>query len=207
MKWWTIKIMLIPLFISANIQAQDGYERKIDKYQNAWLKLIPRYSKLQFAGGIGMFSGGMGWDYGKHKCWETDLLLGYIPSFSHEGDNKLSFTVKQNYLPWNIGLGKGWSLQPLTCGAYINTVFDDDFWAKEPKRYPSSYYKFSTKVRSHVFLGQRITLSDKQNSNRSVSLYYEFSTCDLYLVSAFSNKYIRPKDILSLSFGVKVQFL
>ena len=37
--------------------------------------------------------------------------------------------------------------------------------------------------------------------------FYEISTCDLYIVSAFTNKYLKPKDYLSLSFGVKLQLL
>ena len=40
---------------------------------------------------------------------------------------------------------------------YLNTVFGDEFWVNEPERYPKGYYGFSSKVRIHVFLGQRIT--------------------------------------------------
>lgn len=42
---------------------------------------------------------------------------------------------------------------------------------------------------------------------KSVTFFYEISTCDLYLVSAVQNSYLRPRDYLSLSFGLKFQWL
>lgn len=40
---------------------------------------------------------------------------------------------------------------------------------------------------------------------RHVSLFYELSTCELYLISKVTNKSLSMRDILRLSFGVKVQ--
>ena len=42
---------------------------------------------------------------------------------------------------------------------------------------------------------------------KEITFFYEISTCDLYVVSAFTNKYLKPKDYLSLSFGIKLQLL
>ena len=39
----------------------------------------------------------------------------------------------------------------------MNTVFGDQFWVNEPDRYPKGYYGFSSKVRFHIFMGQRLT--------------------------------------------------
>ena len=36
------------------------------------------------------------------------------------------------------------------------TGFSDDFWTSEPERYPRGYYGFSTRIRTHIFLGQRV---------------------------------------------------
>ena len=91
---------------------------------------------------------------------------------------------------------------------YFNTVFGNEFWIHEPERYPKGYYGFSSKVRIHVFLGQRLTYNIPPRwrlGARAVTFYYEISTCDLYVVSAFTNKYLKPKDYLSLSFGLKTQ--
>ena len=85
MKSLNSKYLLLFLFISYSfsIDAQDSiptstlYERHVERYTSLWENLIPRYSKIQFAGSIGMFSFGLGWDYYRHH-WETDLLFGFV---------------------------------------------------------------------------------------------------------------------------------
>ena len=185
------------------------YDKRVHQYRKGWANLIPTYIKLQYAGNMGLLSLGTGWDYGKKKQWETDIYFGVLPKFkSHE--TKMTFTVKQNYIPWSLPLNKRFGVEPLTCGMYLNTVFDEDFWVKEPDRYPSGYYNFSSKIRIHVFLGQRITydINPKQRFvAKSISFFYELSTCDLYIVSAFTNSYLKARDYLSLSFGLKLQLL
>lgn len=214
MKWSTFKNsftigMLLSLFCN-NISAQDShYDKRVHHYRKKWENLIPTHTKLQFAGNMGLLSVGTGWDYGKRNQWETDILLGFLPKFSSD-HAKITMTLKQNYMPWSIDLGKGFSTEPLACGFYFNTIFGDEFWVKEPERYPKGYYGFSTKIRAHVFLGQRLTLNIAPNKRyiaKAVTLFYELSTSDIYIASAFTNSYLRPKDYLSLSFGVKFQLL
>ncbi len=186
------------------------YDRRVHRYRNRWEVLIPTHTKLQFAGNMGLLSIGTGWDYGKHNQWETDLLFGFLPKYQSD-KAKLTFTLKQNYIPWSLSIKKSdFALEPLTCGMYLNTVFGSDFWVHEPERYPKGYYGFSSKVRIHAFLGQRVTYNIPEKyrfSARAVTLFYELSTSDLYIVSAFTNHYLKPKDYLSLSFGVKLQLL
>lgn len=110
--------------------------------------------------------------------------------------------------PWSIWLGKDFSLEPLTTGIYFNTVFSDDFWTSEPERYPRGYYGFSTRIRTHIFLGQRVRFDVPEKYrkfSKSITAFYEISTCDLYVVSAFNNSYLKPDDYLRLSFGLKFQ--
>ena len=191
-------------------QYQNKYDHRIRRYRNRWEALIPVYSKIQFAGNIGLISVGPGWDYGRHNQWETDMLFGILPKYQSK-KAKLTFTLKQNYIPWDLRIKESpFSINPLTCGMYVNTVFGDDFWVNEPDRYPKGYYGFSSKIRFHVFLGQRVTFNIDQKHRfmaKQISLFYEISTCDLYVISAFTNKYLKPKDYLSLSFGIKMQLI
>lgn len=186
------------------------YDRRVHRYRRHWEALIPTHTKIQFAGNMGLLSFGTGWDYGKRNQWETDLLLGILPKYQSD-KTKITFTLKQNYIPWSLQIKESrFSAEPLSCGMYFNTVFGDEFWVHEPDRYPSGYYGFSSKVRIHVFLGQRLTydIAPKQRfTARAITLFYEISTCDLYIVSAFGNKYLKPKDYLCLSFGVKLQLM
>lgn len=212
MKWLAFKrkiVLILILLLPVFVYAQNGYDRRIEKYQNQWIKLIPTHTKMQYAGGMGLISLGAGWDYGKNNQWETDVFLGFLPRYSTK-ENKITFTLKQNYIPWKVDLGKDndFFLEPMACGLYINTILNGDFWVSEPDKYPNGYYSFSTRMRFNIYIGQRIGYKIPENKRffaKSISLFYELSTNDLYMVSAFSNPYLKPTDYLRLSFGVKFQ--
>jgi hypothetical protein len=216
MKWSIFKtgVILIAFFfcVTAVIaqenseQKHSKYEERIERYQKGWSRLIPRYVKVQYAGSMGLFSLGVGWIHGKRERWETDLMLGYIPEYSTKR-GKICITVKENFIPWKIEIGqKGLALKPLTCGLYINSIFDKDFWLSDPSKYPNSYYTFSTKLRFNIFVGQQLTYRfplKERSWVESVSFFYEISSNELYLLSAFGNSYLKPIDYLNLSLGVR----
>jgi len=196
---------------------QTFYDKRVDRYTSLWNVLIPRYSKIQFAGSMGMFSFGGGWNYGKTH-WETDLLFGFVPKQTTNVHDDLSLrelktmptiTLKQNYIPWSIPLSENIIFEPLTCGLYFNTLLNGKFWTKQPAKYPDGYYFFSTRIRTLICAGERITfkLNHKYKHNKSITLFYEVSSCDIYMLCAVQNKVLKPKDYLSLSLGVKLQIL
>ena len=187
-----------------SIDETSRYKKRVEGYRDLWESLMPTYSKLQYAGGMGLLNVGVGWSYGKNHQWETDVFLGFIPRYSSD-DAKLTMTLKQNFIPWRKELNETLTFEPFACGLYFNTVFSDEFWTKEPDRYPKGYYNFSTRVRSHIYIGQRlrINIPDKKRIfARSITAFYEISSCDLYIVSAFTN-HLNPDDYLRLSFGLK----
>lgn len=207
-----IKRILVCLFVcfftlgghAESIDETNRYKKRVENYRNLWESLMPTYSKLQYAGGMGWLSAGVGWSYGKNHQWETDVFLGFIPRYSSD-NAKMTMTLKQNFIPWRKELNETLTLEPLACGLYFNTVFSDEFWTKEPDRYPKGYYNFSTRVRSHIYVGQRlrINIPDKKRFfSRSITAFYEISSCDLYIVSAFTN-HLNLDDYLRLSFGLK----
>ncbi|MDR1679443.1 MAG: hypothetical protein LBR81_06650 [Prevotellaceae bacterium] len=202
---------MVCFFCSMAVVAQNDseYEERIEQYQKDWSKLIPRYTKVQYAGSMGLFSLGTGWVYGKNNQWETDLMFGYIPKYSTE-HGKLCITLKENFTPWDLIIGqKGFSFQPLSCGIYVNSVIDDDFWVSEPGKYPNAYYTFSTKIRFNFFVGQRIAFKipkAKRDWAKSLALFYEISSNELYIVSAANNHYLKPSNYLHLSLGIKIQW-
>lgn len=179
-----------------------------EKYRSSWARLIPRYNKFQYAGEMGLFSLGCGWDYGRRKQWETDILLGYLPKFDGK-EWHITFTLKENYIPWKIALWKSdWILEPFTASLYINKIFGNEFWSKEPDKYPDRYYNVATNLRFNIAFGQRIKFKGKPlGLSDHITFFYEICTNDLYLVSYFTNKYLGLTDIFSLSLGIKFQFL
>lgn len=186
------------------------YDRRVHRYRKYWLALIPTQTIVQYAGNMGLVSAGVGWDYGSRNQWETNLLFGYLPKF-HSGRSKLTMTVKENYIPWSMYMKKGWQLEPLTCGLYLNTVFGDQFWGRQPQRYPHKYYEFlSTEMRVNIFAGQRITKIVPLNRRKfvkSITAFYEVSACDIYIRAMIQDRNVGLFDILSLSLGVKFQLL
>jgi hypothetical protein len=213
MKLWNFKYVTIlagivlSLLYPVTSLSQNTYDERIERYRNKWSSLIPTHEKIQYAGGMGFLSAGVGWDYGRNNQWETDVLLGFLPKFSTD-NAKVTFTLKQNFIPWKKAAGEVFIIEPFACGLYFTSILDDDFWFDEPDKYPNGYYWFSTKMRFNIYLGQRITYKiphEKSFLFNSITAFYELSSNDLYLQSAFANRYLRPSDYLRLSFGLKFQ--
>jgi hypothetical protein len=205
MKWFIFSILLLLSSFAAAQDNPDFYSTHVQKVEEKWSRLIPKYAKVQYAGSMGLVSAGVGWNYGKNKQWETDFMIGLIPKYTTDAI-KLCLTLKQNFTPWYMQLTKSnFYIEPLSAGFYFNSVLHDDFWAKEPKKYPYSYYGFSTKIRMNICIGQRITYEVPVNMRKhlkSISAFYEISTTDFYL-STYTNSYLKPTDYLNLSFGLK----
>lgn len=186
----------------------EYYEYKMQAYNRFWTGLIPNQSRLQFAGSVGMINLGLGWHYGgpQHHRWETDFMLGFLLK-NHTPHNHLTFTLRQSYVPFRIPLCWKFSLEPLAAGAMVNFVSGEEFWMREPSKYPQRYYGFPTAVRAHIFIGQRLRWEIPQAKRKyvkAISFCYDLSACDLDLVSYASNTFIPLRDILSLSFSIKV---
>lgn len=184
---------------------KERYLRRHERFERMWHNLIPAYAKIQYAGNMGMFSFGTGWQYGSNEQWETDIFFGFIPRHSSR-KTKLTFTLKQNFTPWKVWETEKFYFEPLSCGLYFNSVFSDEFWSNAPDKYPNGYYWFSTKIRTNIFVGERFTLkipNDKREFATSVTVFYEISTHDFAIIQAVKNSRLTPKDYLTLSFGLK----
>lgn len=92
---------------------ENRYDRRVHRYRRHWEALIPTHTKIQFAGNMGLLSFGTGWDYGRRNQWETDVFFGVLPKYDSKR-TKLTFTVKQNYLPWSLQIKQSrFSVEPL----------------------------------------------------------------------------------------------
>ena len=224
MKWNGFISSIVFLLCTINVAADDSikvlqeqkikYERRMQRRQQAWASLIPTHYVIQNAGNMGTLSAGVGWSYGKNRKWELDLLFGFIPK--HDSSRpKFTTTLKGNYIPWRVCLNpssdvrtKGsWNFEPLSATIYLNTVYGHEFWKSQPGRYPDGYYEFmSTKFRLNVGVGERIMFKlpeDKKIMFSRMALFYEISTCDLYIRSLFQGNGVKFTDIFGCSIGMK----
>lgn len=172
-------------------------------------KIIPSYTKLQYAGSMGMFSVGCGWGYVKKRL-ETDLMFGMAPSsYSFENEMLYIVTLKQNYFPWNIKIRKNISFEPLATGAYATIVTNNkkNLWVTLPEKYDRDYYWHSSRLRIHAYIGERITFDLKKNKSiKAISLFYEIGTCDLYIAKAVNDDYHGFYNYLTASLGARLSF-
>ncbi len=211
MSWLSFKFLIIFLFIlSSFVKAQKDFDTTLFTSKKPALKdaLIPKYTKIQYAGLMGMFSFGGGWLYGKNR-WETDLLVGFAPTLE-DRPTLFTITLKQNYTPWKIKLNNQIIFEPLSTGCYLNVLLNDkEIFARNPSRFPDGYYWHSEKYRFNAFVGERLMLKLKKKNSfiKSIIAFYEFSVCDLYVINTFKNNYIKPKDYISLSIGIGFQFI
>lgn len=149
------KLPLLLMLCSTKFNAQEKKEYNIPS-QSAFIKVFaPKYTKLQYAGGMGMFSLGMGWGYGKNH-WETELLSGFAPTPANR-PTLFTVTLKQNYRPWEIIINKPFTFDPLNTGIYINAILNDKkLFSFNPDRFPDGYYWHSERFRLNIFIGERL---------------------------------------------------
>lgn len=220
-KWLNINVKKVLCLLSVAIASAFGadgvmaaeysdsialarYHQRMERRMEHWNRLIPNLFTIQYAGGTGMFSVGPGWDYGSHDQWETHILIGYLPKRYH-GKSYWTATLKESFLPWTLFREHLVDVKPLVVSVGINSILHGDFWSSEPDRYPEGYYGFSSRVRFHLGIGQRITLNIPEHRRylgRELSVYYEVSTCDLYVRQKILNGRIPFKDIITLGIGV-----
>ena len=165
-----------------------------------WKRPLPTHVKVQYAGGMGFMSVG---------CrWETDVLFGVLPK-AYSDRTHLTFTLRQNYIPWSIRCCDRFAVEPFACGIYCSFIAGEDFWVREPDRYPGDkYYNFTSRLRTYLYVGQRFTYRLKRDSLlRDITLYYEFSTNDLDIVARCGNRSLDLSDIVYFSIGIKFQLL
>lgn len=186
---------------------KSKYDKRVDHYRDNWNNLIPTQAIVQYAGNMGMFSVGVGWDYGRHRQWETQFFIGFVPVHSW-GKVNMTVTIKENYIPWSIYIKDGWTIEPFEVSLYLNSILAEDFWVHQPRKYPNGYYWFTTKARPNLAFGQRLCKevpNNKRKYIKSITAFYEVSTCDIYLIEFIKNRYIKLDDVFSLSLGVKLQ--
>lgn len=187
-----------------------AYGARVERYVAGYSALIPKYAKVQFAGGIGLVSVGLGWDYGKGGRWETDVLIGVVPRME-SNRAKMTFTVRECLVPWDVPLGRSdFSFAPLRASLGLNSIIGHEFWPKSPNRYPDGYYFFSTKFQVVFALGQQVNLNiadERRRLWRSVGFFYELSTNDKYVLSGFGNRRLGFADVFHVDLGVKLKIL
>lgn len=176
--------------------------------QNKFAKAIkPDFVVLQYAGSIGYMSAGVGYNFFNEKT-SASLHYGFVPE--SKGGNLNILTTKFDYKPFNINLKKDKiSLKPINPVAFVSYTLGRNFDKKfDPNQYPDGYYFWSTAIKIHMGISSELQImGDTKSAIKSISLYAEANTNDLYAISWFENRTTTPfENIFKLGYGIKLNF-
>lgn len=202
MKTLVIKIFML-LFLAQTAKAQEDSIRP-----KHWI--IPKSAITQYAGSIGFFSAGIGYNVNRSGNSTLDLHYGHVPA--SKGGSLHIITAKFAYRPFHIKINNNTTLSPLNPGFFLSyhagsnfdSTWDDD-------NYPKGYYWWSTAFRPHISLSNELSFKSekilKLTGIKKLSFYSEFNTNELYFVSFFQNsRYLGLNDIFKLGFGTRIYF-
>ena len=204
LKHVNIKILLIfisILFFTIN----ESYSQKLKFLDSLnYKKLIPDYVKLQFAGGIGFLSIGVGYTFWDDKIDITGFY-GYVPKFVSAEDLQ-NISIQLTVKPIKFNLSKNIKILPLNFGFFSHYTYGQEFWIKLPDNYPKGYYWWQPGRVTGIFIGGEIKtdLFASKTPASGTAFYTRLGTRILYLSSKFGNSSIRTKDIVELGFGVAI---
>lgn len=193
LKDWSIKFFLMQIMTALAFAATAQGKGK---------KIWPEHVKLQYAGGIGFLSIGAG--YTNKKEWmETDFYYGYVPK-SVGGITIHILTGKASFFPVKP-IGKSLQLKPVSLGVLANYTFGKQYFGFSPENYPFDYYSRPTAFRAAAFVGGQLNKKLKNQSLKSIGLYYELITYDTELLSYLDNtRSLDWDDILNLGVGLRI---
>jgi hypothetical protein len=172
--------------------------------------LIPDAAIAQFAGSIGYFSIGAGYEIFKSKRGYLDFNYGYVPA--SKGGELHAITVKAAYKTFEIELGNWGKLYPFNPGIFLSYTFHEDLSFKfNPSQYPQGYYDWLPALRPHLSISNELEFSMAEIPHnlgiKKVGLYTEFNTNDFYIVNYFQNvSALSLTDIFQLGVGIRLKF-
>ena len=165
---------------------------------------LPDYVKLQYAGGIGFMSIGVGYTFIKNRL-DVTMFYGYVPkAFSITDLHSISLQLTGKLLKFDIN--KNIQILPLNFGWYAHHTFGEEFWITLPDKYSKGYYWWSPGRNAGIFIGGEIKtkLFATKMPASGTAFYARIGSRGLYLASKFGNSSIPLKDILELGFGIAI---
>jgi hypothetical protein len=181
-------IILIASFIVIPVNANpDSNEKFGDK---------DYYLKSQYAGNLGLFSGGIGKDLLNHKI-SLDFLYGYLPK-SLNGVQVHTIAIKPAYHFKKYTISK--IKADCYIGAAVNYNLTHNTYLKFPNCIPKGYYVQNV-IHINPLIGTRISFPFKNRRLDNLSIFTELGTVDYKIWYALKNRNIGLDEIWNICFG------
>jgi len=168
--------------------------------------LLPDHYKIQFAGGIGFLSAGLGYDFFKERV-DISYFYGYVPEqFAHNELHSVSLQLSGK--PFKLDINSKFDYYPLNIGIFLHHTFGEEYYITLPDYYPEDYYWWYPGRTGGFFLEGQFDYQYKDSDKNfsKVGFYYRIVTRGVYLTSKISNSSIPLEDIFSLGLGVVVYY-
>jgi hypothetical protein len=195
-----LKRLIFSLLLLLSVSKETSAQNKF------WRRLVPDNASLQYAGSIGFISGSAGYDLFHEKA-ELSVHLGYVPE-SLGGDLTI-VAVKFHYKPFTFKVKDKFIIQPFNPVFFPSYTLGENFDFKfEKPQYRQGYYFWSSALRIHLGASTEVkVLTNPSCKIKSISLFTEANTNDLYALSWFKNRTSTPfYKMFKLGYGVKVGF-
>lgn len=204
LKFLISKSFLVLIILITGLSEKSHSQAMSQSDTSRFMKYLPDYIKLQYAGGIGFVSTGVGYTAFKNKL-DVTLFYSYIPHIISSDDLhsiSLQFTVK----PFHYKVFENAEILPFNLGFFIHNTFGSRYWIRQPAHYPKNYYWWAPGRNAGLFLGGEIKtkLLSANTPASGLAFYYRVGSRVSYLVSYIGNNEIPLKEVIELGFGVAV---
>lgn len=173
---------------------------ELSNFENKWYE--PDYSTFQFAGNIGLFSVGFGFElFNQHL--NSEILYGFVPKY-YDIEAIHQFTLK-NFMPIYHFRFKPFTISPYAgFTASYETGRHSDL--KLPDRYSKGYYRSNT-FHFTAFAGAKLHRTFKKESWFSgADIYFELGALDSTLWYAIDSKEVTMNEVFSSAIGLNFYF-
>jgi len=197
MKTKDIFALIVAILFFSNTFAQDTTSLK----KRSWY--IPDYGKIQFAGNIGFFSLGIGYQFFNNHLY-SELLYGYVPVSISKAKQIHTITIK-NTFPVFTKQFNTIALSPIT-GFAASVETGNNSFVKLPDEYPEDYY-CTNAFHFTLFIGAKVYMDFiNEKIIKGADIYIEIGTVDAYLYYAIISEEVKISQILSTAIGVNLYF-
>lgn len=186
---------------STLIKKKDLFSQDSTSIKKKSLFFIPDYVKMQFAGNIGFFSVGVGYQFLNNHLY-SELLYGYVPASISKAKQIHTITIK-NTFPIVTKKFNTFALSPIT-GFTISFETGNNSFLILPDKYPKNYYSTNA-FHLTFFIGASVH-KDFINSKiiQEADLHFELGAVDTYLWYAITSKEVKVNKIVSSAIGINL---
>jgi len=195
-------IIVVLFFINHDLTPQNVPSKKSAK------RFLPSHFRVQYAGNIGMISGGPAWSLFQNRL-EIATSIGFVPESSFQSAIYIT-SLKGIYTPGFDIRFKRLIIKPIAIGlAFSHHMGRNYNRYQNTDLFPKNYYWWKVPYRFALLYQSEIYIKINKKYIEGFSFFFEASIWDLNLYSYIVNQnssYLNIWDITTFGLGSKFYF-